>query len=168
MDIEDNNKYLCGKEIVDKLLENKNFVELSQNLILTKKGSSEYNELYTQLNTVVKEITSERTVVVKSDGSFYYDSNLDSSDAILIENHNTRPEIIMSIKFLMENHIMNRPHIPPIPDFLFHRGIFMTDYGISNRISSTTNSFEYNVAKTYSNNLSIFSSKVFTVRVSVQ
>jgi hypothetical protein len=165
----DSEKYLGGKLIVDELLADADFLELAQNLILTKKGSSEYNSLYTQLDAVVKGITSERTVVVKSDGSFYYDSNLSSSQAILVENHNTRPEIMASVNFLWGNPMINKTSFPIRKIYPLELGPTIAEgYGLANRLSSTSGFFEYNVAKTHSDSLSPLNAKVFTVRVSVE
>jgi len=164
----DSQKYLGGKLIVDELLADADFVELAQNLVLTKRGSSEYNSLYTQLNAVVKGITSERTIVVKSDGSFYYDSNLSSSQAILVENHNSRPEIIASVNFLWGNPMINKTAFPITNIYPLELGPTISEgYGLANRFSSTSNLFEYNVAKTYSDTVSPLKSNIFTVRVSV-
>ena len=164
----DSQKYLGGKLIVDELLADADFVELAQNLVLTKRGSSEYNTLYTQLNTVVQGITSERTVVVKSDGVFYYDSNLSSSQAILVENHNTRPEIMASVNFLWGNPMINKTAFPITNIYPLELGSTISEgYGLANRFSSTANVFEYNVAKTHSDSVSPLNAKVFTVRVSV-
>lgn len=165
----DSQKYLGGKLIVDELLDSINFVELAQNLVLTKRGSSQYNSLYTQLDTVVKGITSERTVVVKSDGSFYYDSNLSSSQAILIENHNNRPEIMASVNFLWGNPMINKTAFPITNIYPLELGPTIAEgYGLSNRLSSTSGFFEYSVAKTHSDTVSPLNAKVFTVRVSVE
>lgn len=165
----DSEKYLGGKLIVDELLADADFLELAQNLILTKRGSSQYNTLYTQLNTVVQGITSERTVVVKSDGSFYYDSNLSSSQAILVENHNTRPEIMASVNFLWGNPMINKTAFPITNIYPLELGPTIAEgYGLANRLSSTSGFFEYNVAKTHSDSLSPLNAKVFTVRVSVE
>jgi len=165
----DSQKYLDGKLIVDELLANANFVELAQNLVLTKKGSSEYNSLYTQLNAVVQGITSNRTVVVKSDGSFYYDSNLSSSQAILVENHNSRPEIMASVNFLWGNPMINKTAFPITNIYPLELGLTIAEgYGLANRLSSTSGNLEYNVAKTYSDSVSPLNAKVFTVRVSVE
>ena len=165
----DSQKYLGGKLIVDKLLGNVDFLELAQNLILTKKGSDEYNSLYTQLDTVVKGITSERTVVVKSDGSFYYDSSLSSSQAILVENHNSRPEVIASVNFLWGNPMINKTAFPITNIYPLELGPTIAEgYGLANRFSSTSGLFEYNVAKTHSDTVSPLNAKVFTIRVSVE
>jgi hypothetical protein len=165
----DSQKYLGGKLIVDELLDSISFVELAQNLILTKRGSSQYNTLYTQLNTVVQGITSERTVVVISDGSFYYDSNLSSSQAILVENHNNRPEIMASVNFLWGNPMINKTAFPITNIYPLELGPTIAEgYGLANRFSSTSDSFEYNVAKTHSDTVSPLNAKVFTVRVSVE
>jgi len=165
----DNQKYLGGKLIVDELLDSSDFVELAQILILTKRGSSEYNSLYAQLDTVVKGITSERTIILKSDGSFYYDSNLSSSQAILIENHNNRPEIIASVNFLWGNPMINKTAFPITNIYPFELGPTIAEgYGLSYRVNSITGIYEYSVAKTYSDFVSPLNAKVFTVRVSVQ
>ena len=165
----DSQKYLGGKLIVDELLDSINFVELAQNLVLTKRGSSQYNTLYTQLNTVVQGITSERTVVVKSDGSFYYDSNLSSSQAILIENHNNRPEIMARVNFLWGNPMINKTTFPITNIYPLELGSTIAEgYGLANRLSSTSDNLEYNVAKTHSDTVSPLNPKVFTVRVSVE
>lgn len=165
----DSQKYLGGKFIVDELLADPSFLELAQNLILTKRGSSQYNTLYTQLNTVVQEITSERTIVVKSDGSFYYDSSLSSSQAILVENHNNRPEIMASVNFLWGNPMINKTAFPITNIYPLELGPTIAEgYGLANRFSSTSNLFEYNVAKTHSDSLSPLNAKVFTLRVSVE
>jgi len=164
----DSQKYLGGKLIVDELLDSISFVELAQNLILTKRGSSQYNTLYTQLDTVVKGITSERTIVVKSDGSFYYDSSLSSSQAILVENHNSRPEIMASVNFLWGNPMINKTAFPITNIYPLELGPTIAEgYGLANRFSSTSGLFEYNVAKTYSDTVSPLNAKVLTVRVSV-
>jgi len=164
----DSQKYLGCKLIVDELLDSINFVELAQNLILTKRGSSQYNSLYTQLDTVVKGITSERTIVVKSDGSFYYDSSLSSSQAILVENHNSRPEIMASVNFLWGNPMINKTAFPITNIYPLELGPTIAEgYGLANRFSSTSGLFEYNVAKTYSDTVSPLNAKVLTVRVSV-
>ena len=165
----DSQKYLGGKLIVDELLADPSFLELAQNLVLTRKGSSQYNTLYTQLNTVVQGITSERTVVVKLDGSFYYDSNLSSSQAILVENHNSRPEIMASVNFLWGNPMINKTAFPITNIYPLELGPTIAEgYGLANRFSSTSNLFEYNVAKTHSDSLSPLNAKVFTLRVSVE
>jgi hypothetical protein len=165
----DSQKYLAGKLIVDELLADVHFVELAQNLVLTKRGSSQYNTLYTQLDTVVKGITSERTVVVKSDGSFYYDSNLSSSQAILVENHNSRPEIMASVNFLCGNPMINKTAFPITNIYPLELGPTIAEgYGLANRLSSTSDNLEYNVAKTHSDSVSPLNPKVFTVRVSVE
>ena len=164
----DSQKYLGCKLIVDELLDSITFVELAQNLILTKRGSSQYNTLYTQLDTVVKGITSQRTVVVKSDGSFYYDSGLSSSQAILVENHNNRPEIMASVNFLWGNPMINKTAFPITNIYPLELGPTIAEgYGLANRFSSTSGLFEYNVAKTNSDTVSPLNAKVFTVRVSV-
>ena len=166
---EDSQKYLDGKLIVDELLADADFVELAQDLVLTNRGSSNYNSLYTQLNTVVQGITSERTVVVKSDGSFYYDSNLSSSQAILIENHNSRPEIMASVNFLWGNPMINKTAFPITNIYPLELGPTIAEgYGLANRRSSTSGNLEYNVAKTHSDSVSPLNAKVFTVRVSVE
>ena len=160
--------FLDGKLIVDELLADADFVELAQNLVLTKRGSSEYNTLYTQLNTVVQGITSERTIVVKLDGSFYYDSNLSSSQAILVENHNSRPEIMASVNFLWGNPMINKTAFPITNIYPLELGPTISEgYGLANRLSSTSDNLEYNVAKTHSDSVSPLNAKVFTVRVSV-
>jgi len=165
----DSQKYLDSKLIVDELLADADFVELAQNLVLTKKGSSQYNTLYTQLNAVVQGITSNRTVVVKSDGSFYYDSNLSSSQAILVENHNSRPEIMASVNFLWGNPMINKTAFPITNIYPLELGPTIAEgYGLANRLSSTSDNLEYNVAKTYSDSVSPLNAKVFTVRVSVE
>ena len=164
----DSQKYLGGKLIVDELLDSISFVELAQNLILTKRGSSQYNTLYTQLNTVVQGITSERTVVVKSDGSFYYDSNLSSSQAILVENHNNRPEIMASVNFLWGNPMINKTAFPITNIYPLELGPTIAEgYGLANRLSSTNGNLEYYTGKTHSDSVSPLNAKVFTVRVSV-
>lgn len=161
--------FLDGKLIVDELLADADFVELAQNLILTKRGSSEYNSLYTQLNSVVQGITSNRTIVVKSDGSLYYDSNLSSSDAILVENHNTRPEIMASVNFLWGNPMINKTAFPITNIYpLELSSMIAGGYGLADRLSSTSSKDEDYVAKTYSDTVSPLNPKVFTVRVSVE
>jgi len=168
MVVGDSQKYLGCKLIVDELLDSITFVELAQYLILTKRGSSQYNTLYTQLDTVVKGITSQRTIIVKSDGSFYYDSSLSSSQAILVENHNNRPEIMASVNFLWGNPMINKTAFPITNIYPLELGPTIAEgYGLANRFSSTSGLFEYNVAKTYSDFISPLNAKVLTVRVSV-
>lgn len=162
-------KYLLGKIEIDRLFTNNEFILLSEGIIKTKRGSSEYNQLYNQITTLLQSLNiKDRVVIIKSDGVFYYDSSLDSSKAILVENHNSRPEIMATVNFTWGNPMINKTVFPIRNIYpLTLEPLVSGGYGMSERISSTTNSLEYNVAKVYSNTISPLNPYLFTLRVSI-
>ena len=163
------NKYLFGKLEIDTLFKNEQFVLLSESIIITKRGSSEYIQLYNQITALLQSLNiNDRVVIVKSDGAFYYDSTLDSSKAILVENHNSRPEIMATVNFTWGNPMINKTAFPIRNIYpLTLEPLVSGGYGMSERISSTINLLEYNVAKVHSNTLSPLSAYLFTLRVSL-
>jgi hypothetical protein len=162
-------KYLLGKIEIDRLFTNNEFILLSEGIIKTKRGSSEYNQLYNQITTLLQSLNiKDRVVIIKIDGAFYYDSSLDSSKAILAENHNSRPEIMSTINFTWGNPMINKTAFPIRNIYpLTLEPLVSGGYGMSTRISSITNSLEYYIAKVYSNTLSPLSPDLFTLRVSI-
>lgn len=161
--------YYKGKDIIDKILSDQDIVKNIQRFILTERGrgSEEYIKTYSEIDDIVRSITSERVVILKSDGQFYYDSNLDVYTATIVFNHNTRIEVFESVNFLYGNQIVNkRALINNYPKEL--KSMILAGYGIATRSSSTTKTLQSYVAKTYSDNMNPLNINVFTVRVSIK
>jgi hypothetical protein len=163
------NNYYKGKDIIDKILSDQDVVKKIQRFILTERGrgSKEYIETYSQIDHIIKSITSDRIVILKSDGQFYYDSSLDFSAATIVFNHNTRPEVVESVNFLYGNKIVNKKAlINNYPKEL--KSLILAGYGIATRSSSTTKTIQSYVAKTFSDNMNPLNINVFTLRVSIK
>jgi len=163
------NNYYKGKDIVDKILSDQDVVKKIQQFILTERGrgSDEYIKTYSQIDDIIRSITSNRVVILKSDGQFYYDSSLDVYAATIVFNHNNRPEVLESVNFLYGNKIVNKKAIiNNYPKEL--KSLIFAGYGIATRSSSTTKTIQSYVAKTFSDNMNPLNINVFTLRVSIK
>jgi len=105
-----NNRFVLAKFIIDKILSDPNTVKKIQQFIITERGraSTEYTDIYSEVHDIISKITSERVVILKSDGQFYYDSGLTVYDAIGVYNHNSRPEVMESVNFLYGGDTINK------------------------------------------------------------
>ena len=162
------NRFSRAKVIVDKILSDPNTVKKIQQFILTERGrgSEEYITTYSEVNDIIRKITSERVVILKSDGQFYYDSNIDAYTATGVYNHNTRPEVMASVDFLYGGNTINKTAlIKKYPKKL--SCMVLAGYGISSRSSSTTKTIQSYVSKTYSDKGNPLNFNIFTLRVSI-
>jgi hypothetical protein len=161
-------KYYKGKDIIDKILSDQDVVKKIQQFILTERGrgSKEYISTYSKIDDIIKSITQERLVIIKSDGQFYYDSSLDVYTATIVFNHNSRPEVAESLNFLYGNKNVNKTAlINNYPKEL--KSLIFDGYGIATRSSSTTKTIQSYVAKTYSDDMNPLNIDIFTLRVSI-
>jgi len=164
-----NNRFVLAKFIIDKILSDPNTVKKIQQFIITERGraSKEYTRIYTEVHNIIRKITSERVVILKSDGQFYYDSGLTVHDAIGIYNHNSRPEVMESVKFLYGGDTINKKALKnKYPKKLTR--MILAGYGIASRSSSTTKTIQSYVSKTYSDKGNPLNSNIFTLRVSIK
>lgn len=163
------NRFSRAKYIVDKILSDKNTVKKIQQFILTERGrgSEEYINTYSEVNDIIRQITSERVVILKSDGQFYYDSNIDVYTATGVYNHNTRPEVMASVDFLYGGNTINKTAlIKKYPKKL--SCMILAGYGVASRSSSTSKTIQSYVAKTYSDKGNPLNFNIFTLRVSIK
>lgn len=162
------NRFYRAKSIVDKILSDPNTVKKIQQFILTERGrgSEEYINTYSEVNDIIRQITSERVVILKSDGQFYYDSNLDVYTATGVYNHNSRPEVMASVDFLYGGNTINKTAlIKKYPKKL--SCMILAGYGVASRSSSTNKKIQSYVAKTYSDKGNPLNINIFTLRVSI-
>jgi hypothetical protein len=163
------NRFYRAKAIVDKILSDPNTVKKIQQFILTEsgRGSEEYINTYSEVDDIIRQITPERVVIIKSDGQFYYDSNVDVYTASGIYNHNSRIEVIESLTYLYEGgDIINKTAlIKKYPKKL--SCMILAGYGIASRSSSTNKKIQSYVAKTYSDKGNPLNINIFTLRVSI-
>jgi len=163
------NRFYRAKAIVDKILSDPNTVKKIQQFILTERGrgSEEYINTYSEVDDIIRQITPERVVILKSDGQFYYDSGKKVYDAITVYNHNTRPEVMASVDFLYGGDTINKTAlIKKYPKKL--SCMILAGYGIASRSSSTTKTIQSYVSKTYSDKGNPLNSNIFTLRVSIK
>jgi hypothetical protein len=163
------NRFYRAKVIVDKILSDRNIVKKIQQFILTERGrgSEEYVTTYSEVDDIIRQITSERVVILKSDGQFYYDSGINVYDAVGVYNHNSRPEVMASVKFLYGGDTINKTAlINKYPKKL--RSMILAGYGIASRSSSTTKTIQSYVSKTYSDKGNPLNVNIFTLRVSIK
>lgn len=163
------NRFYRAKVIVDKILSDRNIVKKIQQFILTERGrgSEEYVTTYSEVDDIIRQITSERVVILKSDGQFYYDSGINVYDAVGVYNHNSRPEVMASVNFLYGGDTINKTAlINKYPKKL--RSMILAGYGIASRSSSTTKIIQSYVSKTYSDKGNPLNVNIFTLRVSIK
>ena len=156
--------YLDSKATLDELLSNDKFVYRAKLLINSNRGSPEYLTAYRALDRVIRELgitESDRVVIVKSDGGYWY-SNLSSPEkSATVENHNTRPEVMVALNYAFGNPVTNKKLYP-----LDLQSSVCSGYGFAERESSTEERIEQYVAFTYKPTDSPLSTNIFTVRVS--
>jgi hypothetical protein len=163
------NRFSRAKFIVDKILSDPNTVKKIQQFILTERGrgSDEYITTYSEVDDIIRQITPERVVLLKSDGQFYYDSGINVYDAVGVYNHNSRPEVMASVNFLYGGDTKNKTAlINKYPKKL--RSMILAGYGIASRSSSTTKTIQSYVSKTYSDKGNPLNVNIFTLRVSIK
>ena len=150
--------------MLDELLANDKFVFRAKLLVNSDRGSPEYLTAYRALDRVVRELgvpDQDRIVIVKSDGGYWY-SNLSSPEkSATVENHNTRPEVMVALNYAFGNPVTNTKIYPKSLMSSCSKG-----YGFAERESSTEERIEQYVAFTYKPTDSPLSTNVFTVRVS--
>ncbi len=156
--------YLSSKAVLDKLLANKTFIYRAKLLVDSDRGTPEYLTAYRALDNIIRQLgvtETDRVVIVKSDGGYWY-SNLSSPEkTATVENHNTRPEVMVAINYAFGNPVTNTNIYPKDLQSSCFKG-----YGYAERESSTEGRIEQYVAFTYKPTDSPLNINVFTLRVS--
>jgi hypothetical protein len=153
--------YLDSKATLDELLANDKFVYRAKLIVNTNRGTEEYLTAYRALDNVLNELgVTERVNIIKSDGGYWYANNRTPEQSAVVENHNTRPEVLSAVNFAFGNPTCNKSLYP-----LDLQSSVCSGYGFAERKSSTVLNLEQYVAYTYKPSDSPLSSSVFTVRV---
>lgn len=154
--------YLSSKSVIQSLLSNPQFVSLASTLVTSDRGTTVYLNTYASISSLLTSLgITERVVIVKSDGGFWYSNLKTPEQSATVENHNTRPEVFSALNYAFGNPICNKKIYP-----LDLQSSVCCGYGFATRQSSTANNIEQYAAKTYKPTCSPLSTNVFTLRVS--
>lgn len=161
--------FLQAKSIIDMLLNDKTLVKKIQTFINTERAlvSDDYVQSYFEIDDMIsKKIKTEKTriVIIKSDGSYFFDNTFEDFGVLGLQNHNNRPEVISSLNHFYGNSI-SLCNANKFPKRI--KKMVLDGYGVALRSSSTNKKLQCYVAKTYSDKADPLSENVFTLRVSI-